>query len=239
MRLGALWHSEINSPVTGLSSHGHYRQRARRVGDDPRVLHRPQRSGTVAHMNLERYILDGGLADEDPQTVAVAYINTVLDLPSRDEQVSSLETLVRPYASRVSSKIRRAQRSGSAQSPNDSQTGNGGPAHDSYDSHQDHGGPVQNGNDIQRSHGGPAWARENAALIGYCRDHQSDHYWVPGAGRRKLIEITRDEWLARARWLTQQSQGALKSAAFSRGFANLIDAAGVATVADVLEVAVA
>jgi hypothetical protein len=191
-------------------------------------------------MNLHEYIIDGSLADADSRTIAVGYVTAVLKLSDTAEQVAALEPSVRPHASRLASAQRRALRGGPAQNLDGSQDANGGPAHDQHDSHVGNGGPTHRRNDSRARHGGPApaWAAGNASLIAYCRDHQSDHYWIPGAGRRKLAEITADEWLARARWLGQQAEGAAKSAARSRAFAALIQAAGGQTLADVLEVAV-
>ncbi len=80
----------------------------------------------------------------------------------------------------------------------------------------------------------PAWASKHASLIAYCRDHQADHYWIPRTGRRKLAEITADEWLARARWLTQQSEGAAKSAQRVREFAELIATSSADTIGELL-----
>jgi transposase len=36
---------------------------------------------------------------------------------------------------------------------------------------------------------------------------EDGHYWIPGTGRRKLAEITADEWRARARWLDGGGDG--------------------------------
>src|ERR1700683_4151899 len=137
-------------------------------------------------MNLDRYILDNGLADAEPSKIAVDYITAVLKLKSKEEQIASLEPLVRTHASSFASKIRRAQRSGPAHRDDDSQARNGGPAHGTDDSQPKHGGPAQRSHDGQNRNSGPAWVRNNADVIAYCRDHQSDHYWIPGAGRRKL-----------------------------------------------------
>jgi hypothetical protein len=189
-------------------------------------------------MNLHEFILERSLADTDPRLIAISYVTAVLKLGDVAEQVAALEPSVRPHASRLASAQRRALRGGPAHAIDDSQVHNGGPAQKPNDGHTRDGGPAHNSSDSQDRHGGPApaWAAGNASLIAYCRDHQSDHYWIPGAGRRKLAEITADEWLARARWLGQQAEGAAKSAARSRAFASLIQAAGGQTLADVLEV---
>lgn len=195
-------------------------------------------SGILAVMNLHEYILSYSLADGDPEQIALSYIGDVLDLPDREAQIAALEPSVRPHASRLASAIRRAQRaSGPAQQMNDSQVSDGGPAQAGSGNQRGNGGPAHTRGDSQTSRGGPLipeWARTNAALISYCRQHASDHYFVPKAGRRKLDEITADEWLARERWLTQQSEGAAKSARQSRALADLIVAAGGVTIGDVL-----
>lgn len=189
-------------------------------------------------MNLHEYILARELADTDPDVIAIGYIRLVLGLADEDEQVAALEPSVRPHASRLASSIRRAQRAGPGQSRYDGQGHNAGPGQTRYDSQGENAGPGHKVNDGHRNYAGPGvpeWAVENAPLIAYCRDHQSDNFWIPGAGRRKLAEITGPEWDSRARWLTQQSQGAAKAAARVREYAALIEAAGVACIADVLE----
>ena len=193
--------------------------------------------GSIKDVNLHDYILSNSLADADPGVITVGYITAVQALDV-DGQIAALEPSVRPHASRLASAIRKAQRSGSAHVSDDSQVVNGGPAHEAHDSQKADGGPAHTTNDSHGSYGGPAvpeWARQNAALIGWCRDHQSDHYWIPGAGRRKLAEVTAAEWESRARWLTQQAEGVTKSAREVRAFAALITAAGAETLAGVLD----
>jgi len=190
-------------------------------------------------MNLHDYILGQGLADTDPGEIAAGYIAAVRGL-APDAQLAALEPSVRPHASRLASTIRRAQRAsgGPAHAPDENQDIDGGPAQVRNDNQEVDGGPAQASDGSHARYGGPAapaWMRQNAQLIAWCRDHQSDHYWIPGAGRRKLAEITALEWEARARWLTQQAEGAARSAGQVRAFAALIEAAGAETLHDVLQ----
>lgn len=167
-------------------------------------------------MNVRDFVLSRGV-DEEPGEMAEAYIKEVLALPDEEERIAALLPAVRQLVSTQASSLRKAQRGPSWTWP--------APGKRPVRAPRGHDEPIP----PQAPAGG-----NGEHFLAWLRQHDRQRYFIPGTGRKLMVDITADEWDARAGWFEQMARGALAEAKGCHNMAAFLRESGVRTARELL-----
>lgn len=166
-------------------------------------------------MNVRDFVLQRGV-DDEPGEIAEAYIKEALALRDEEERIAALLPAVRQLVSNQASSLRKAQRGPSWSWPAPGRR------------------PVRSSPPANPNLAPPADATNGEQQLAWLRQHERMRYFIPGTGRKAMVDITADEWDSRAAWFEQMARGALSEAKGCHDMAAFLRERGVTTARELL-----